>query len=249
MPLHGRQGAQGPDLTESGLRASVEPARVPRSPGVELAPEQRGDIYMARKMYREAVDAYRTAPQTAAIYNKIGIAFHEMLQLELAKKNYERAVKLNPRFSEAINNLGTVYYGQKSYKRAAVYYKRSLKYSGPAACAYANLGAAYFALRDYRKSSRYYEQALELDPQILERTGTFGTRMQERTVTDLALFHLDLAKIYAKRGSDALALQCLRKAMEEGLGNRKKIPNIPEFSMLKNTAEFQQLLAENPRAL
>jgi len=86
----------------------------------------RGDIYMARKMYREAVDSYRQAPATAILTNKIGIAFHQMLLLNLAKKNYEQAIKLDPKYAEAINNLGTIYYSQKSYRRAISSYKRAL---------------------------------------------------------------------------------------------------------------------------
>ena len=37
---------------------------------------------------------------------------------------------------------------------------------------------------------------------MLERRNGFGTRIQDTTVTDVALFHLYLAKFYAKEGSD-----------------------------------------------
>src|SRR5437879_11286050 len=74
-----------------------------------LSPEQRADILMARKMYREAVDVYKEAPLNSAItWNKIGIAYHQMLQIDEAKRNYEQALKLNPHYAEAINNLGTI---------------------------------------------------------------------------------------------------------------------------------------------
>jgi tetratricopeptide (TPR) repeat protein len=240
---------QTPDLSSSGLRASLQSPPAPSRTASTLTPEMRGDIYMARKMYREAIDMYRRCPESALIENKIGIAFHQMLQFPLAKKSYERAIKLNPSYGEAINNLGTVYYAERSYKKAITYYKRSLKYSGPKASVYANLGAAYFARRDYKRSSEYYEQALAIDPDVLEHRNTFGTIMQERTVSELALFHLYLAKTYAKGGNNARALIYLRKALEEGLKDRKKLPDVPEFSLLKNDPAFQQLLAENPKPL
>jgi hypothetical protein len=60
---------------------------------------------------------------------------------------------------------------------------------------------------------------------------------------------LYLAKMYAKSGSTDRALIYLRKALEEGVKDRKKIPDIPEFSVLKTNADFQQLLAENPKPL
>jgi tetratricopeptide (TPR) repeat protein len=117
------------------------------------------------------------------------------------------------------------------------------------AVAYANLGTAYFARRDYKKSAASYEEALKLDPNVLDNGSAFGTRMLERTVDDLALFHLYLAKVYATRGANERALIYLRKALEEGLKDRKKLPDIPEFSSLRKQPEFQQLLAENPRSL
>jgi tetratricopeptide (TPR) repeat protein len=209
----------------------------------------RGDIFMARKMYREAVDKYREMPETAIRDNKIGIAFHQMLQLQLAKKNYELAIKLDPKYSDAINNLGTIYYAGKSYRRSIVYYKRALHVSGPAASVYANLGAAYFARKDYKRASGFYEEALKLDPEVFEHHSGFGTLMQERTVTELALFHLSLAKTYAKAGANERALLYLRKALEEGVKDRNKIPDIPEFVTLKKDPAFEQLLAENPKPL
>ena len=243
-------GQQRNNLTDTALAAPIgSSAPGPKPATRALGPEMRGDIYMARKMYREAIDMYRSAPESAITANKIGIAFHQLLQLDLAKKNYERAIKLDSHYAEAINNVGTVYYAQKSYKRAITYYKRSLRYSANTASVYANLGAAYFARKDYKRSAEYYDQALKLDPDVLEHRSGFGTLMQERTVTDLALFHFYLAKTYAKAGANERALIYLRKALEEGLKDRKKLPDLPEFSSLKQDPQFIQLLAENPKPL
>lgn len=204
---------------------------------------------MARKMYLDAVDMYRQSGTSPVIENKIGIAFHQMSQLELAKKYYQQAIKMDRNYAEAINNLGTIYYSSLSYNKAIGYFKRSLKCSGPVASVYANLGAAYFGRHDYKNSSTYYEKALRLDPDVLERHSGFGTRIQDRTVTDIALFHLYLAKTYAKAGSNDRAIIYLRKALEEGLKNRKKLAEMPEFSALKAKPEFLDLLAENPQPL
>jgi tetratricopeptide (TPR) repeat protein len=204
---------------------------------------------MARKMYREACDSYRRAPGSADIYNKLGIAFEQLLRLDLAKRNYEEALKMNPRHAEALNNLGTVYYGERSYRKAIAYYKRSLAVSGPKASVYVNLGAAYFARHNFKAASHSYEHAIDLDPDILEHHSTSGTQIQEQTVTDRAAFHLYLAKAYAQRGVNQRALLYLRKALEEGVKDRKKIPQLPEFSSLKKDPAFWELLAEDPKPL
>src|SRR5258708_21596541 len=86
-------------------------------PTPPLTAEQRADILMARKMYREAAEVYRAAPLDSAItWNKIGIAYQQMLQIKEAQKNYEKAIKINPKYSEAINNLSTHSYTQYSFR-------------------------------------------------------------------------------------------------------------------------------------
>jgi tetratricopeptide (TPR) repeat protein len=215
-----------------------------------LSPETRGDIYMARKMYREAIDMYRQGPANSAVLtNKVGIAFHQMIQLELAKKNYQRAVKLDPKYSEAINNLGTIYYAQKDYGRAIKYYRRALKAGPGSASVYSNLGSAYFGRKDYKTATECYSQALALDPDVFEHHSTFGTLMMERNVEERATFHLYMAKMYAKTGANERALIYLRKALEEGVKDREKIPAIPEFAALKTDPAFVQLMLENPKPL
>ena len=249
VPFESRADEQT-SLSTPGLRASASnPVNAP--PTVRnISPELRGDIFMARKMYREAVDAYRQGPPDSPILaNKIGIAFHQMMALNYAKKNYERAIKLDPKYSEAINNLGTIYYAGKSYRHAIVFYKRALRCASPSASVYANLGAAYFARKDYKQATAYYETAMKLDPEVFEHHSTFGTVMQERTVEERALFHLYLSRMYAKSGENERALIYLRKALEEGLKDRNKIPDMPEFAVLKTSADFKQLLADNPKPL
>jgi tetratricopeptide (TPR) repeat protein len=238
----------GTDFAVQDLRASVSTPSQARATTPVLTPEIRGDIYMARKMYRDAIDMYGQSPITPGINNKIGIAFQQLLEPKLAKKYYEQAIKGDRNFAEPLNNMGTLYYSDQNYGRAISYFKRSLKCSGPIAASYVNLGAAYFGRHDYKRASAYYEQALKIDPNALEPHTGFGTRLQD-SVTELALFHFYLARTYAKAGSTEQALRYLRKALEEGLKDRKKLPEIPEFSALRNKPAFKELLAENPKPL
>jgi tetratricopeptide (TPR) repeat protein len=247
--VSGTAAASQNPLSSSDLRASANVPSLNKPATPPLTPELRGDIYMARKMYREAIDMYREGPNTAVLANKIGIAFHQLLLLDTAKKQYQRAIKLDPKYPEAINNLGTIYYAEKNYKRSIKYYKRALKCGNPSASIYANLGAAYFGRKDYKHATIYYEAALKLDPDVFEHHSTFGTLMQERTIEERAKFHLYLAKMYAQSGKNDRAIIYLRKALEEGVKDRKKIPDMPEFASLKSSPAFKELLAENPKPL
>ncbi len=233
---------------------AAPPANALNEPGVAkpapLTPEMRGDIFMARKMFREAAEMYLQMPQNQALtWNKIGIAYHQMAQLPLAKKHYDKAVKLNPRYAEAINNLGTIAYAQKNYRRATSQYRKALTLAPNSASMHSNLGTAYFARKRYEEAALAYQKALELDPNVFEHRGSQGTVLQERSVEERAKFHYYLAKLYAQGGQDERALQYLRKALEEGFKERGKIAQEDAFARLRENAAFQDLLKTEFRAL
>jgi tetratricopeptide (TPR) repeat protein len=221
------------------------------APKPEISPEMRGDIYMARKMYREAIDVYKPgAVNSAVLANKTGIAYHQLLDLPDAKKYYDKAIKLDRKYAEAINNLGAVYYAVKSYRRAVEQYKRALRYSPQSASILSNLGTAYFARKQYKEASLAYEQALAIDPDVFEKKTTgAGTVLQERSVEERAKYHYYIAKTYAKRGSNDLALQYIRKSLEEGFKEREKFLKDPEFASLQENVEFKQILSMEHKTL
>jgi len=222
----------------------------PAVPKPSLTPEQRGDLMMARKMYREAIEAYAEAPQNSAVtWNKVGIAYQNMMALDAAKKRYERAIKLDPQYPEAINNLGTVYYAQKRFGKAGGLYQRALKLAPQSASIYSNLGTSYFARKKYKEAFDAYQTALKLDPEIFEHHNAYGVMLQERSVEERAKFHYYLAKTYAKAGMNDRALLYIRKALEEGFTERKKLLEDPEFTALRKMPEFKELLTLEPRVL
>jgi len=217
-----------------------------------LTPETRGDIYMARKMYREAIDTFREGPQDPVLLNKIGIAYHQMMQLDNARKSYETALKLKPNYVEVMNNLGTVYYARKSFRRAIGWYNRALKVAPDepkSASIYMNLGTAQFARKQYEKATQSYQTAMKIDPDVFERHGNVGVILEERSVQERAKYHFYLAKLYAKGGRNELALQYLRKCLEEGYKEKGKLAEESDFAALREMPEFKELLAKEQRVL
>jgi tetratricopeptide (TPR) repeat protein len=241
--------AQNSLLDASKLPDHADPAAA-QAALAPLSAEKRADILMARKMYREAAELYKEAPlDSAVIQNKLGIAYHQMTQTEIAKRYYERAMKLDPSYPEAINNLGTIYYSKKGYRRATKLYQRALRLAPNSASIYSNLGTAFFARKNYRSATEAYQKALALDPEVFEHRNSWGVMLQERSVEERAKFHYYLAKTYAKAGMNDRALTYIRKALEEGFAERRKIMEDPEFTSLRKLPEFQQLLAMEPRVL
>ena len=218
-----------------------------------LTPENRGDIFMARKMYRDAIEQYKEMPETAVILNKIGIAYHQMAagpsDLQVPQRYYQRAIKLNPKYPEAVNNLGTIFYAERNYGRAVRQYRKALKIAPDSASIYSNLGTAYFARKHYKEAMEAYQEALKLDPEVFEQHNSYGVLLQERSVEERSRFHYYLAKLYAESGMNDRALLYIRKALEEGFKERNKFLEEPEFAKLRDNAEFKELMTLEPRVL
>lgn len=214
-----------------------------------LSAQERGDIFMARKMYREAIDTYKEASESAILMNKIGIAYHQLTDLGAAANYYARAVKLDPRYAEAMNNLGTIYYSRGSYRRAINQYKKVLRIKPDSASTLANLGSAYFARKQYEMASENYEKALAIDPNVFESRSGVGSVVRDRTVGDRPTFFYYLAKSYAKAGMLEQALNYIRKSIEEGFKERQKFMDEPEFAGLQKDPEFQKIMAMEPKVL
>ena len=215
-----------------------------------LSPEQRGDVFMARKMYRDAIEAYREGPQNSPLtWNKIGIAYHQLGDLAAARKNYEKAIRLDKNYADAVNNDGTVFYAQKKYGTAISRYRKAIQLRPSAASFWSNLGTAYYSRGRFAQMTAAYQKALELDPTVFEHRGSVGTELQDRTVADRARYHYEMARIYAKSGNNELALQYLRRSLEEGLKDKLKMTQAPKFAKLRETDEFREILALEPRVL
>lgn len=212
-----------------------------------LPPEARGDVLMAERQYMAAIKAYRQAPPgSAAVWNKMGIAWQHLFAVEQAKQDYERALRLKPNYPEAINNLGTIYYAQKDYKQAEKLYHKALKAMPHSASVYNNLGAAYFAQGKFGKGAQAYRAAFAIDPSVFNATSVegvaaLGSREQQ------ARQNYCLAELFARAGDGERAVEYLRKAIDEGFDDRKRLKDDSNFSSLRNTPAFAQLMTEMKR--
>src|ERR1700719_956143 len=196
----------------------------------QLSGEEIGDLYMARKQYREATEQYRSLsaqnPRNAVYLNKLGIALHQQTALAAALKYYERAVKANPHYADAENNIGTIWYQRKKYGKAIRAYQKAIKMRDDMPVLYSNLGYAYFSDGKYEDAISAFRVALAKDPQFFERGATrTGSILQDRSVLDRGRFYFLLAKSFAESGNLERCVLYLRKAKEEGYASMVDVKN------------------------
>jgi tetratricopeptide (TPR) repeat protein len=236
--------AQTPANPPKQVSASV-PAPTPERRALSLEPlpaESKADILMARGEYAAAIVAYQDANlKSANVWNSIGMAYHHMFALEQARKAYQTALAINPRFAAASNNLAAVYYGQHDYRDAEHFYKKALKHSSESAVIFCNLGTAYFAEAKYKQGMKAYRKAFEMDDKVFAPNQSAMIEAGSSREQRIAMNYF-VAATYARVGKQEQALTYLRKAMDEGFKDRKRLDEDKDFATLRTTPEFQHLL-------
>lgn len=215
--------------------------------------ERQGDILRTQKQYLDAIDYFQAAleksPRSAPILNKLGITELMLQRFKQAGKEFQKAIKIDRNFAEAVNNLGVINYERRKYGAAVKQYKKALKLQPDSASFYSNLGAAYFARKDFEHATKAYAEAVRLDPGIFEHTSHSGIAAQMASPEDRAHYDYVVAKLYAKIGDRDHSLEFLRKSMEEGYRDVKKVYTDPEFADLRKDARFAALMKTQPIAI
>jgi tetratricopeptide (TPR) repeat protein len=179
----------------------------------------------------------------------MGICDLMLQRYKEARKNFNRAIKLDHNHSDAYNNLGVVYYQQKDYGKAIKTYEKAVSLNGEAASYYSNLGAAYFAKKQFEKAAYNYSKAMEIDPDVFERTSRAGVQAQLPSPEDRARYDYVLAKLYARMGVSDRSLRYLKKAMEDGYKDIGNVYKDNEFSSLRKDPRFAELMAAKTTAI
>ena len=101
-------------------------------PKLEELYEQGMDAF-AKNEYAMAEQAFlqilSTKPDFADVQNKMGIIYHQTNRLELAVKAFEKAVELNPGYTEASLNLAVTLSDRGSYDKARDVFEKAAHFT------------------------------------------------------------------------------------------------------------------------
>lgn len=211
--------------------------------------EERGDIFMARKSYEDAVDYYyRALKQTrfdnAIVWNKLGIAYQQLQNFSASRKAYNQAIRHQKDYTEPMNNIGTTYFMEKKYGKSVKFYLRAIKLSPDSASYHLNLGTSYMHMKKYNESVEEYRTALSLDPNIFGQRSAFGTTIEARGADPEYYFYL--GKVFASLGRAEDAVRSLRRALEDGFKDRKRILDDPDFMKISQNPAYVELMNNPP---
>ena len=229
--------------SQQAAKLGTATAQPPLQQVPQLTPEQLGDTLSARQRYQAAIDAYKKAPQdSAVVWNKMGIAYQMMSDLADASRCYQASLKIDPHNASVLNNLGTTYDSLMEYSDAERMYRRALKIDPRSAVILKNLGTSQMAEHKYKLGWQSYQAAMAISPEIFEdRLGP--TVDNPSTAQNRGAMNFYMAKACVRAGMNDRAIEYLRRALNEGFTNPKKIIADQGFAALHGIPAFEQMLA------
>ena len=238
--------ASGPDSIGQSTTTMTMPSQLRRvAPPAASAGsadlEKTGDELRVQKFFADALDYYAAAmskQDNAVLHNKAGIADLQMLRYSDAKKQFERAIKMEKTYPEPYNNLGVVHYILRNYRRSISAYKKALQLRDDSASFHSNLATAYFSRREYEKATQEYARAIQLDPNIFEHRSNGGVSAHLTSPEDRAHYSYVIAKMYAKAGDVEHCLLYLKKALDEGYRVAEHFGKDAEFAGFRKDPRF-----------
>ena len=234
-----------PAPSATPVQANETPAK-PRT----LSFEERADIYMARKSYEDAVDYYYRALKqdhmaNAVVWNKLGIAYQQLQNYHASRKAYNQAVRHQKDYTEPLNNIGTTYFVEKKYGKSVKYYLKAIKLNPDSGSYHMNLATSYLHMKKYKEAVEEYRTALTLDPDIFLRRSAFGTTIEAPRGADPE-YYFYLGKVFASLGRPEEAVRSLRRALEDGFKDRKRILEDPDFMKISQNPAYVELMNNPP---
>jgi Tfp pilus assembly protein PilF len=228
------------------------PVTAPGSPGQAGAPDVRvsqptdemiGDSLSAHQRYQAALAAYvKIQDPSAAVWNKMGIAYQMMFNLKDASRCYANSLKKDPKNPQVLNNVATVYDSQKDYGTAEHYYRKALRIEPKSALILRNLGSNYMSQRKFSRGAMCFQQAMAIDPSVFDPNS--GIIVQNpSTAKERGAMHYYMARSCVTAGQQGCAILNLRLALNEGFTNPKKVAADSAFASLRPLPAFQQLIA------
>ncbi len=189
------------------------------------------------------LDLLKKFPNSAPLYNSIGVIYAGQNQLDYALNSYKKALNINPEFAPAYTNLGNLLCLSGDLDGGIEQFKKALKILPSSEVIYFNLANVQFQNNDLDSSIKNYLKAIKLKPRFAEaylnlanvfnKIGEFDKAIEnfQNTINSNPNYvqaYINLAYILMQKQELDESLKYLKKAVEiepnsaeanNGLGN------------------------------
>jgi tetratricopeptide (TPR) repeat protein len=206
---------------------------------------RRGDELAARGSLEEAAAAYAKAAALrpdASVHLALGRCHQRLGRPELARLEFERAVRSNGEDPDALFALAVVHHRAGNVGKALGEYQKALKRRANWALARRNLGTAYLDRGQIAEAVVEYRQAHRTDAGVFESKDASVVASQNAG-QQYSVF----ARVYSTEGDLNAALSALRKAAEAGF-DVASLRDDADFTPLRQDPRFVGLVARGARS-
>ena len=233
--------------------------------------QYRGDQYIRDGKYKLAEAEFQQAlkeKHDAETLNNIGFTLQLQNKLHEASDYYQKALEIDPNYSEALNNYSVILFNDTNYSEAIAYAKKAVHLKPGLADGYLNLGSYYKKIGKLRKSLDMFQKGSGIQPADLRfkyqmawlhaaapfrfvRDGRRAVLFAEE-VCELAGFEdpntLDvLAAAYAENGNFKKAVKTAETALKKA-GQQGKTGQISEIKkrmeLYKSNKPYREIVNE-----
>jgi protein O-mannosyl-transferase len=126
-----------------------------------LAQQQNKEYEKAIENLDLAAKYQISESQNDLVYNNRGLAKKELGRTEEAKKDFLKALEINPKSIQPLTNLGVLYFDQKNYVEAETQFKKGLQTNANDAFVNYNLARTWAKMGRHKEALGIYEKLLQ----------------------------------------------------------------------------------------
>jgi tetratricopeptide (TPR) repeat protein len=185
---------------------------------------QEAEFYFKKGQEREAFDLLLKASpylkKSARIQYTIGYLYQKEKNWELAKKSYQRAIRINPKFAQAHNNLGVVYLHLRKNKSAYKAFKNALEIEPGYLEAHLNLAYCLLEQKALEGAELEFKICLQLNPNLSSTYNGLGV-------------------VFGMQKKYPEAIEQFKKALEIEPGNAEAMKNLEK--VMKKVEQLERV--------
>lgn len=97
---------------------------------------------------------------TAEEHNDLGVVYEKQHKLDLAEKEYQKALKKKSNWAIPYYNLGNIYYKKQRYDLSEIYYKKAIEFDPVYTDCMNNLAFLLYEQSRYQEAKKYIDKAI-----------------------------------------------------------------------------------------
>ena len=153
-----------------------------------------GAVLVAFGLFSINLTGYQPAGEK--YYYDRALAYVDAMKWDEAIRDFQRAIRIQPKFVRAFNNVGNIYSLRGDYRQAIRYYSYAYRLAPNLAQIPNNIGNALYKQGKLKEAVGYFQEALRLRPDLVEAQNNMGVVLLKLNRPEEAIRYYQKALLY-----------------------------------------------------